>query len=45
LHPALLRAAATMPLDGAARFDEGGLRRLLSRPLPQGGAPAPRPIA
>jgi hypothetical protein len=44
LHPALLRAAATMPLDGAARFDEGGLRRLLSRPLPHGG-PAPRPIA
>jgi len=36
LHPALLRAAATMPLDGAARFDESGLRRLLSRPLPQG---------
>lgn len=36
LHPALLRAAATMPLDSAARFDESGLRRLLSRPLPQG---------
>lgn len=38
LHPALLSAAATMPLDGGARFDEAGLRRLLSRPLPQGGA-------
>ena len=31
LHPALLRAAAEMPLDGAARFDAGALRRLLSR--------------
>ncbi|WP_240048227.1 hypothetical protein [Crenalkalicoccus roseus] len=38
LHPALLRAAATMPLDAGARFDEGGLRRLLSRPLPWGSA-------
>jgi hypothetical protein len=39
LHPALLRAAATMPLDAAARFDESGLRRLLSRrTLPQGSA-------
>jgi len=38
LHPALLSAAATMPLDAGARFDEAGLRRLLSRPLPQGGA-------
>lgn len=47
LHPALLRAAATMPLDGAARFDEAGLRRILSRPLPFGGSgrPDPRPIA
>ena len=36
LHPALLRAAAAMPLDGAARFDETGLRRLLSRPIPSG---------
>ena len=35
-HPALLRAAAAMPLDGAARFDETGLRRLLSRPIPSG---------
>ena len=43
LHPALLSAAATMPLDAAARFDEAGLRRLLSRPLPQGSA-AGRPI-
>ena len=36
LHPALLRAAAAMPLDAAARFDETGLRRLLSRPIPSG---------
>ena len=36
LHPALLSAAAAMPLDAGARFDEAGLRRLLSRPLPQG---------
>jgi hypothetical protein len=34
LHPALLAAAATMSLDAAARFDEGGLKRILSRPLP-----------
>lgn len=45
LHPTLLRAAATMPLDAGARFDESGLRRLLSRPLPPGGAPLPRPTA
>ena len=31
LHPALLRAAAAMPLDSAARFDAEALRRLLSR--------------
>ncbi|HEV7265100.1 MAG TPA: hypothetical protein VGN83_09300 [Falsiroseomonas sp.] len=31
LHPALLRAAAAMPLDHAARFDAEALRRLLSR--------------
>jgi hypothetical protein len=37
LHPSLLSAAAAMPLDGAARFDETGLHRLLSRPLPPGG--------
>ena len=46
LHPALLSAAAAMPLDGAARFDESGLHRLLSRPLPQGGVrnrPLPGP--
>lgn len=36
IHPALLRAAAAMPLDAAARFDETGLRRLLSRPIPSG---------
>lgn len=33
LHPALLRAAAAMPLDAAARFDAEALRRLLSRGL------------
>jgi hypothetical protein len=33
LHPALLRAAATMPLDAGARFDAEALRRLLSRRL------------
>lgn len=31
LHPALLRAAAAMPLDAGARFDAEALRRLLSR--------------
>jgi hypothetical protein len=39
LHPTLLRAAAAMPLDAAARFDETGLRRLLSRPIPSGVSP------
>jgi hypothetical protein len=34
LHPALLRAAAAMPLDAGARFDAEELRRLLSRGLP-----------
>lgn len=34
LHPSLLAAAAAMPLDDAARFDEAGLRRLLSRSTP-----------
>lgn len=38
LHPALLGAAAAMPLDAAARFDAEALRRLLSRGL---AAPAP----
>jgi hypothetical protein len=33
LHPALLRAAAMMPLDAGARFDAEALRRLLSRGL------------
>jgi hypothetical protein len=32
LHPDLLSAAATQPLDGAARFDEEGLRHRLARP-------------
>ncbi|WP_376091123.1 hypothetical protein ACE7GA_21135 [Roseomonas sp. CCTCC AB2023176] len=35
LHPDLLRAAATQPLDAAARFDEEGMRRRLAR-LPPG---------
>jgi hypothetical protein len=50
LHPALLAAAATMSLDAGARFDEGGLKRVLSRPLPAAspdcqpkGLPAGRP--
>jgi hypothetical protein len=34
LHPALLRAAASMPLDAGARFDAEALRGLLSRALP-----------
>lgn len=34
LHPSLLAAAATMPLDGAAQFDEAGLQRLLCRATP-----------
>jgi hypothetical protein len=37
LHPSLLDAAASMPLDAGARFDEAGLRRLLSRLPPPGG--------
>ncbi len=41
LHPALLDAAATMPLDAGARFDEAGIRRLLSHRLPP-GADRPR---
>jgi hypothetical protein len=36
LHPALLRAAATMPLDAGARFDAEALRRLLSRQIASG---------
>lgn len=35
LHPALLGAAAELPLDPAARLDETSLRRRLSR-LPAG---------
>lgn len=46
LHPALLDAAASMPLDAAARLDEAGLRRRLSRPLPaRADSPTPRPPA
>ncbi|MFM8614742.1 MAG: hypothetical protein ACKOC9_08495, partial [Alphaproteobacteria bacterium] len=36
LHPALLRAAASLPLDAAGRFDEAGLTGLLSRAIPSG---------
>ena len=36
LHPALLRAAASLPLDPAGRFDEAGLTGLLSRAIPAG---------
>lgn len=38
LHPALLGAAAALPLDRAARLDEGALRRRLAR-LPAGASP------
>ena len=38
LHPALLRAASAMPLDGGARFDAEALRRLLSRGLAGGSS-------
>ena len=34
LHPALLRAVATIPLDPAARFDAEALRGLLSQTAP-----------
>ncbi|MDO9708322.1 hypothetical protein [Paracraurococcus lichenis] len=34
LHPALLDAAARLPLDAGARFDEAAIRRLLSDRLP-----------
>ncbi|WBV41385.1 hypothetical protein [Pseudoroseomonas cervicalis] len=33
LHPALLGAAASQPLDGGARFDETAMKRLLSHRL------------
>ncbi len=36
LHPALLRAAAALPLDAGGRFDETGLNALLSRAIPAG---------
>ena len=42
LHPSLLAAAADLPLDSAARFDEAALAKRLSfRMLPEGGAPSP----
>ncbi len=34
LHPSLLEAAAALPLDAGARFDDDGLKRHLARPLP-----------
>jgi hypothetical protein len=37
LHPDLLAAAATLPLDGGARFDETGMKRLLSNRIAAGG--------
>ena len=40
MHPSLLRAAAAMPLDAAARFDAEMLRGLLSRALPASRVPA-----
>ncbi|WP_194152335.1 hypothetical protein [Muricoccus nepalensis] len=43
LHPDLLRAAATQPLDGAARFDEEGLRVRLARPGLPPRQPPPSP--
>jgi hypothetical protein len=39
LHPALLRAAAALPLDSGARFDETALRRLVPRRLPASQGP------
>lgn len=33
LHPALLRAAASVPLTAEARFDEAGFRAFLGRRL------------
>jgi hypothetical protein len=45
LHPALLRAAASQPLDAGARFDAEALRGLLSRrspPTPMKARPMPR---
>ncbi len=44
LHPSLLAAAARLPLDAGARFDETGLRRLLSRSLPESMPEPPRPL-
>lgn len=42
LHPSLLAAAAALPLDAAARFDEAALlKRLSFRMLPDNGAPSP----
>lgn len=37
LHPALLSAAATQRLDAAARFDETGMKRVLSHRIAGGG--------
>jgi hypothetical protein len=40
LHPALLSAAATEALDAAARFDESGMKRLLSNRIAGAGEAA-----
>jgi len=40
LHPALLSAAATHPLDAGARFDETGMKRLLSNRIAGAGGAA-----
>ncbi|MFC3124622.1 hypothetical protein ACFOD4_06060 [Pseudoroseomonas globiformis] len=40
MHPALLSAAASEPLDSAARFDERGMKRLLSNRIAGTGGAA-----
>jgi hypothetical protein len=42
LHPVLLRAAASAPLNPDARFDENGFRRRLAFGYALQGSPAPR---
>jgi hypothetical protein len=42
IHPALLTAAATQGLDAAGRFEETGMKRLLSRRI--AGTPADRGV-
>ncbi|KAA2215043.1 hypothetical protein [Teichococcus oryzae] len=45
LHPALLSAAAAEPLDGGARFDEVGMKRLLSNRIAGAGGAAGKTVA